>query len=212
MTTKLALYNQSLLELKQRKLASLTDNVLSRRTLDDFYDDTVAYMLGEGLWNFAMRGAGIEYSSDVEPQFGFTYAVEIPEDYVRLGAIAANGDFWPTLDRYHIEANYWHVNVSPLYVRYVSNHTDYGLDLARWTPQFARAVALELAFRIAPHITGMSQDGLRELERKAKRFLHNAKTKDAVDQMAERPPPGRLVSARLSGSRMTRANRSLWDD
>lgn len=212
MATKLGCYNQALLELKQRKLATLADANVSRRTLDDFWDSTVEYMLGEGLWNFAGRGMAIEHSTDVEPSFGFTYAVEIPEDFVRLIAIAGNGDMWPTLDRYHIESGYWHVFVDPLYVRYVSNHTDYGGDLSLWTPAFERAVALELSHRVAPHITGMSTSALDALEKKAKRALSNARTKDAVEQAAERPPPGRLVNSRLQGGRTARINRGLWDD
>jgi len=211
-TSKLALYNQSLLELKQRKLAALTDSNVSRRTLDDYYDTTVAYMLAEGMWNFAIASEAIEASTDVEPEFGFTYAIEKPENYVRLVAIAANGDFWPTLNRYHEEGSYWHCDVSPLYVRYVSNATTYGMDLSLWTPSFERAVALELAVRIAPHITGIGDDKMNMLERRAKRALHNARTKDAIDQAAVRPPPGRLVNSRLNGNRMGRVNRGLWDD
>lgn len=212
MATKLGVYNQALLELKQRKLAALTDANTARRTLDDFWDTVKEYMLAEGLWNFAGRAAAIEASTDVEPEFGFTYAVEIPEDFVRLVAISANGDFWPTLDRYHIESGYWHVNVNPLYVRWISNGNDYGSDLSLWTPAFERATALELAHRVAPHLTGMSEDRLIALEKKAKRELTNARSKDAMDQMAERPPPGRLVNARLNGSRIARVNRGLWDD
>lgn len=211
-TTRLALYNQALLELKQRKLAALTDTNVSRRTLDDFYDTVLGFMLAEGLWNFAMRSAAIEASTAVEPEFGFTYAVEQPADFVRLCMISGNGDFWPTLDRYHDEGGHWNCNISPLYVRYVSDGSTYGGDLSLWTPSFERAVALELAVRVAPHLTGMGQDGLRVLEAKAKKALHNARTKDAINEAAMRPPPGRLVQARMSGTRIGRANRSLWED
>lgn len=212
MATKIGLYNQALLELKQRKLSALTDSNVSRRTCDDFYDAVVAFMLAEGAWNFAIASEAIEASTDVEPEFGFTYAVEKPESFVRLVAIAANGDFWPTLNRYHEEGGYWHCDVSPLYVRYVSDDASYGLDLSLWTPSFERAVALELAVRIAPHITGMGDDKMQMLEKRAKRALHNARTKDAINQAAERPPPGRLVNARLNGPRIGRLNRGLWDD
>lgn len=212
MATKLSVYNQTLLELKQRKLSGLSEASLSRRTLDDFWDPVVAYMLAEGMWNFAMRSVAIERSTDVEPEFGFTYAVEQPEDFVRLVAISANGDFWPTLDRYHVEGSYWHVFVDPLYVRYVSNGANYGADLALWTPAFERAVVLELAHRVAPHLTGIGRDTMRDLERAKAKALSNARSKDAMEQAADRPPPGRLVTARLQGSRLSRRSRGLWDN
>ena len=211
MADKLSVFNQSLLELKQRKLSALTEASLSRRTLDDMWDSTVAYMLAEGMWNFAMRAVAIEASTDVEPEFGFTYAVERPEDFVRLVAISANGDFWPTLDRYHIEGSYWHVNVDPLYVRYVSNGNSYGADLSLWTPSFERAVVLELARRVGPHLTGVSRDTLGDIEKAAKRALGNARSKDAIEQVADRPPPGRLTSARLGYGPVGRRNRGIWD-
>lgn len=212
MATKLSVYNQALLELKQRKISSLAEASLSRRTLDDFWDPTVAWMLAEGLWNFAMRSVAIEASTDVEPEFGFTYAVEQPEDYVRLCAIAGNGDFWPTLDRYHVEGGFWHTFVDPLYVRYVSNGNSYGGDLALWTPSFERALVLELARRVGPHLAGIGRDTIRDIEKAATRALTNARSKDAIEQMADRPPPGRLVNARLQGSRLSRRNRGLWDN
>lgn len=216
MSTKLGVYNLTLLELKQRKLTALTDNNVARRTLDDHWDSTVEWMIAEASWNFAVRSVAIEHSEDVEPEFGFTYAIEQPSDYVRLVSIAANGDFWPTLDRYHIDTlagtTYWHTFVDPLYVRYVSNDTDYGWNLGRWTPSFERALVMQLACRAAPHITAMGADVLAGMEKRASRDLRNAKTKDAIEQMADRPPPGRLVSARINGSRMARRSRGLWDD
>lgn len=211
MATKLGAYNRALLEIKQRKLASLSDANVSRRTLDDHWDSVLAEMLGEGMWNWCTRGVAIEASTEVEPEFGFTYAVPIPDDFVRLVAISSNGDFWPTLDRYHIEGGYWNTFVSPLYVRYISDGAAYGGDLSLWPPDFERALILELACRIAPHLTQMGGDALDRLKRDAKRAVHNARSKDALDQAAERPPPGRLVNARAGGGNARRGGRGLWD-
>ena len=124
---------------------------------------------------------------------------------------ASSPTFWPTLDRYHIEQGYWHTFCSILYVRYVSNDTSYGLDLSLWTPPFERALVLELACRIGPHLASIGGDTLDRMKRDAKRALHNARSKDAIDQAAERPPPGRLINARVGGGNARRGGRGLWD-
>lgn len=200
MTNKLSLYNGALRILKHRKIA-LTDNVEARHLLDDEYDKVIAWCLEQGLWNFALRATALEADVEIEPEFGHSYAFEQPLDYVRLNAISSNGHFNPTLEHYVDEGGYWLASTNPIYVSYVSNGNDFGGDLSRWTATFVLAVEYELAYRIAPHLTSMGEDAARELERRRDKSMRDARSKDALNQPAQRPPPGRLVQSRIgSGS------------
>lgn len=204
--TQIGLYNAALFILKQAKLATLSDDIEARYTLDEVYEDVKAYMLEQGLWDFASRTVAIEASEEIEPEFGFDSAFEKPDDFVALIAISNNDQLYPTLDHYLDEGNYWSASVDPLYIQYVSSGVLYGGALSRWTKTYARAVEYELAFRIAPHVTAMSESEMNNLETKRDAALINAKQKDARGGPVSRPPPGRLVR-----SRMGLRNRSSYD-
>ena len=172
---------------------------LLRRLLDEAYDRAVLYMLEQGLWNFAMRTVAIEEETDIEPAFGYSYTFERPADYVRLARIADNGTLWPTLDDYLEEGEYWHTNISPLYMQYVSNGASYGLNSALWPETFKRALEAWLAIEVGAHVPRMSSRAMEALKFEFKAKLKDARGKDAFNQAAERPPPGRLARARLGG-------------
>ena len=197
MTDKLSLYNGALRKIKQRRLASLSEDTPARYYLDDEYDKTVQYCLETGHWNFATRSTRLEPSTDIESAWGYSYAFEKPEDYLRLSMISANDRFQPILDDFRDEADYWLTDTSLLYISYISNSTSYGLDLGRWPQTFVDAVEYELAYRFAPHLTTMGDPEARELERRRASSMTNAKSKDAQNGAVEYLPPGRLVQSRL---------------
>jgi hypothetical protein len=204
MATRLGQYNEALRICGQRKLSTITDSVESRRLLDDVWDLATQYCLEAGMWNFGGLSVSIEASVNVEPEFGYSYAVAKPSDWLRTVAVSGNGNFDPPLGagEYVDEGEYWNCNVDPLYVRYISNSNDAGLDLSLWSAHFALAHAHELAWRIAPHLTSMSAAAMQELERRKVSSMRDAKSKDALNQAPERPPSGRLVRSR-SGNRFT---------
>lgn len=204
-TTLLQVYNGALMILKVRRLSTTTDNRPERLAMDDEYNKCVQAMLEEGDWNFAAKSILLEASVDVEPSFGYNYAFEKPDDFVRLISLGADSTQWPPLQDFRDEsagANgaIWLANVDPIYVTYVSNDANYGLERNRWPQTFVRAVEYDLAQRIAPYITTWGADELRGLRAEAREALRNAKTKDARGQPVQYPPPGRLTLAR-NGSR-----------
>lgn len=196
MATKLGLYNRALRILRERKLSALTDAVKARYALDDEYDGALDYMLEQGLWNFAARDVAAEAETSVEPEFGYDYAFEKPDDYVRLISMSAHGTFYPQLTDYREGPGYWYANANPLYYSYVSDGSSYGLNLADWPATFAEAFSYELARRIGPDLTSMSAAEARALTEDAMRALRDARTKDAMNQPAQFPQPGRLTTAR----------------
>lgn len=201
-TSKLTLMNGALAILGQRKISSLTEATESRRLLDDHYDKVVEYMLMVADWNFAGVSVSIEASVDVEPSFGYGYAFEKPDDWLRTVQLSANDRFFPILGpgEYVDEAAYWNADCNPLYARYISNATDAGLDYSMWPQTFVLAVEYELAKRTGPHLTTMSATAKDELKKDAKRALADAKSKDAANQAPGRLARGRLMRARAGAA------------
>jgi len=202
MATKLKLYRAAQLILKQNAVdATVSDGSAFTNNLDLVYDDVLAYCLENGDWNFATRTVSIEASEDVDSGIeDYSYAIEKPSDYAgRIVAISGNQRFDPPLDDYHEDgglSGYIWCDVDPLYLRYISNSVEYGLNLADWPPSFTRAVEYELAFRVAPTLTSMGEDAFDMLEKRKKRAMHDAQSKDARNQGAQKLPQGRLVQSR----------------
>lgn len=194
MASKLATYNGALLHLEERKIASLAEAREPRRVLDDAWDSTVALCLEEGLWNFAMRVVQMDASASVDPTFGYTYAFTKPEDWVRTYRLSSAATLDPILNEFNDEAGYWYSNCDPMWAKYVSNDTAYGMDLSLWPASFAHYVEVRLAIKTCKRITSKSpsEDLLIE-ERKAK---SSALAKDAMNEGVLFPPVGSWVRSR----------------
>lgn len=196
MASRLDIYNQSLIRLGERRLATLSDNRPERRSLDAVWADTLAYMIEAAMWNWASRSEELQSSDTVTPNFGYTYAFEKPDDYVRIVNIADNEMMAPTLEDFMEEGDYFFAWVDPLYLQYISSDTDYGADPGKWTASFSRAFVLELAYRVAPQV-GANAKIQELLFEEKKRALSYAKAKDVVNQPMRRLPTGRLTRSRM---------------
>jgi len=205
---KKGLYNAALLKIKQRRINALTDNVPSRLEIDAVYNDVLAYMLEQGLWNFAQRTISLEPSVDIETEFGFRNAFEVPDDFVRLISISSNPYLWPPMvaGQYWFEGGVWEADCNPLFVSYVSDDTSFGSDLSKWSTTYADAVAFEIAVRVAPQLTNMSATEFDLLQKNALKALRRSRTLDSLNQANQEPPPGKLTM-----SRRNYRNRTLWE-
>lgn len=209
MTTRLLLYQAALLECKERKLASLSEECEARRVLDDVWDGGfVNDVLSEGQWRFASRSVELTPEDDVETLFGYTNAFAIPTDHVRTTALCQDERFEVPLLGYQVETGFWYADLDPIYLTYVSNDADYGGDLSKWPPKFRRFAEIDLAYRIQPRLTGSGAD--REtIKKDRKRARTEAKSLDASESPTRFAPQGSWVSARLGGRRtLERGSRS----
>ena len=209
MPDQLSLYNGALAICKNRYLESLTEDVEERYLLDLEYSKTLRYCLEQGLWNFALRATLLEPDDTNEPEWGDLYAFLKPDDFVRLNAIAGDPYFSVTLSEFVDEGPYWIASINPLYVSYVSDDAQYGLNMGRWPSTFERFVEYELAHRIAPHLTALSDADLKRLSSDRIDHMRDARSKDALNQPSQFPPPGRLVRAR-QGSRYSANDGRPW--
>ena len=209
MGTRLEIYNASLIRLGERRLATLSDNRTERRSLDAVWTDTLAYMIEAAMWNWAARTEELQSSDTVTPNFGYTYAFEKPDDYVRIVRIADNELLGPTLEDYIEEGDYFFAWGDPLYLQYISNDTDYGADPGKWTASFSRAFVLELAYRVAPQV-GVNAKLQELLYEEKNRALSYAKSKDVVNQAMTRLPAGRLIGSRMGRGYRDPAGTPPW--
>lgn len=206
MSSKLELFNDALLHLGEAKLAALTEDNTARRALDDAYDVTVKYCLEQGFWNFAVRAIQIDSSASITPTFGYTYAFSKPSDWIRTHTVSTSEDMkFPLMD-FVDEPNLWFAHSDPLYIKYVSNATSYGMDLSIWPATFANYVAIRLAMRTCKRITN-SSEGVKDLIMIERRAKADAQSKDAMNEPPGYPPSGTWVRSRGSN----RMNRSRWD-
>jgi hypothetical protein len=210
MATKLALFNNALVELGHTPVADTGETVTSARTLVRVYDGVVAECLANGSWNFAMETIKATADTGVEPGFGFSEVFAKPSDWLRTMAVSQDEYFtFPELN-YLDDSNFWSADFSPIYIRYVSNDTGLGLDLARWPQLFTRYVELELAARSCYKLT-QSRELLVDIKKDRDKARLKAKNVDAMDEVNPKfPPPSGWTTARQgrSGSTRDRGSRS----
>lgn len=209
-TSQIEIYRGAAAKLKHRPPVTVSDNTEICRLFGYEYAKVVGYCLEQGLWNFALRSVQADSDASIDPQFGFKYAFEKPNDFVRLNGISGNGYFDPTLERYLDEAAYWFADIDPIFVSYVSNGATYGADLGVWTATFAQFVEFELACRTAPHLTAMDAKELALLEQRRQMALTDARTKDAMNQPISRLPAGRLSQSRYGSHGWGRGQAPWW--
>lgn len=203
---KLAIYNGALRRLGARELAALTENREPRRVLDSIWgagDQIVRLALERGEWNFAIRSVQGQFSESVDPTFGFAYAYDKPDDMRRLASLSADERFKMPLDSgaYTDEAGYWFTDHSPIFIRYVSDDTDYGLNSGAWTETFRDYLECDLAWGACERLTnsGTKRD---RLERDRAAALKSAKSNDAMNEGVKFFPQGSWSRSRgASGPR-----------
>jgi hypothetical protein len=196
MTTKLAVYNGALEHLGNRPLASLTESGQPRRALDAAWDAAVAYCLEAGQWRFAKRTVRLDYDPDVTPAWGYEYAFAIPSDHVRLTGMWADENLNQPLNDYREENGYWFANVTLIYLGYVSDDTQFGLDLGAWPSRFTEFVQVHLAAKTALNITGDKARRDDCIAMRDKQYLPDAIAIDAMQDPTRELPPGSWLRAR----------------
>lgn len=200
MATKLGLFNAALGEIGNDEVDDTGEQIEAARRLVSAWDDVAAECLSAASWNFAMETVKIDADTGVTPSFGFTKVFAKPSDWVRTYAVSMDEYFAYPLTQYYDDDDFWSADASPIYVRYVSDDTGLGMDLQRWTPLFARYVALELADRVCLRIN--QNETTKERIGKARdKAMKAAKNQDAMDDAQPKfPPPSSWTQARWGSS------------
>lgn len=199
MTDRLSLYNNALMLIGERALASLSENREPRRHLDTAWNNGLLRgVLEAGQWKFAMRAVALTYSPSVEPDFGFRYAFDKPDDHVRLGGVFSDESMAAPLLHYREEAGFWFSDLETIFIRYVSIRPDYGLDFSLWPQTFIEFVEAALASKVAMPVT-QNATKMKDMLGLRKQLLSDALSKDALQDPTRFPPPGNWAKARFAG-------------
>lgn len=202
-TDRLKIYNGALLNCAERSLASLTENQESRRLLDLVWNDGgVRYCLEQGQWHFAMRSSRFTYNPSITPDFGFQKVFDKPTDWITTSGVFQDEFMRAPLTQYADEVAYWFANVEEIFVRYVSDHANFGMDLSRWPSSFTDYVKAYFASRIIRKLPG-GADRVDDLTHPKSglvaQTLMIAKNKSAMAQPATFPTRGTWAAARHRG-------------
>lgn len=193
----LSIYNSALTELGQRTLADMQDTGggEAKRLLDRNWCDVRDRCLEAGSWSFALRAVMIDPEEGFTPAFGYDHAFSKPCDWKRTHVIAASEQMRSGLVPFLDQGGHWYANISPLYVRYVSCHDQFGGDVGQWSAHFAHAMSLMLAAKIAPKAIG-SKEAAVTLEKAADKALVEALALDAGNLGSQPLPTSSWVNSR----------------
>ena len=205
--TLLGVWNIACASVGERSLASTAEAREPQRLLNEVWtrgNGAEKFFLEQGLWNFAMKESSSTSAST--GNFNFAYVHNVPTDFVRLAAISADPTFGFPLTRYEWYSSHIDADVTPIYLRYVSDSTSLGKDLSKWPDTFTLWAGHWLGTQIAPRL---KNDIDREALRKETRdLLYDAQSKDASQEPTRWPPLSSWAQARLSGrGRGDRGNR-----
>jgi hypothetical protein len=208
---KLALYNIALSAIGERSIATLSENREARRKLDEVWSrgqGAVRYFLEEGYWNHAIRAVQLDKSDSVTPSFGLANAFDKPTDFVRLVSITSDEHFAHPLLHFEIEAGFIYADIDPIYLRYISDDPDFGGDLSLWPETFLLWAGYYLATQIAPALK--NDVNMDKLEERTRKYLIDARSKDAQQEPVRFPPLSSWANARLgnTGSRRDGGSRT----
>jgi len=150
--SQLALYNDALLLLGQRRLASLTEAREPRYRLDDIYGiEALEFCFEMAKPTFA-RETNILSAPTTSSQHGLDSVHTLPGDYISMVAVYSDDKLDQPLNRYILEGDTIACEFATIYIRFISNASV--TSFTDWTPAFARVVsaylARELAARTSP--------------------------------------------------------------
>ena len=198
-TSKLEIYNAALIICGERVLASLTEDRKPRRLLDHVWDnDGIDACLERGQWKFAMNSIKLDFDTSITTDFGYRRSFAKPSDWVLTSAVCSDEFYTNPLIRYSDENDFWYAELDIIYVKYVSNATDFGYDLSLWPSSFNKYVGSYFANEIVMALT-QDQDMWDKVEKKLEKFEKLAKNADAMAGPQQFPAPGRFVNSRYRG-------------
>jgi hypothetical protein len=197
MTSKLAIYNDALLLLGERKLSGLSEASEARRVMDTVWEaGAVDSCLEQALWNFAVRTTRLEYDASIEPEFGYQRAFPKPDDFLRTKEISVDEYFRQPLNELVDEAGFIFADFDQIYVRYISNDTSFGSDMSLWPRTFQRYVSAYLAVEACMRLT-QSDAKYQRVYQIMRERLSDARSKDAMQNPTKFPPMGTWARSRF---------------
>lgn len=152
---QLALYNNALLIIGQRRLKNITEDREPRHLLDDAYDlGAIEYCLEVVKPVFARKTKVIS-STTTSSEHDLDNVYTLPSDYQSVVGVYSDSKLDQEVSRYIIEGNTLSCEYQTIHLRYISN--DYVTAFTNWSQAFTRVVsaflAREISVKLAPNRT-----------------------------------------------------------
>jgi hypothetical protein len=158
--TQLSQYQDAIRLFGDARLDLITDEVESRRALDDAWAGSVDFCLRAAPWRAFMKTNVLLAGFGAPLLPGFSDAYAGPVDWLRTHALfQLVGSLERPVD-IREQGGSWAANGGAIYIRFVS--TDYRDPTNRpWPEHFAKAQAAHLAFSVADRLTNSAAAGVR---------------------------------------------------
>ena len=213
--SRLSIYNQVLRRLGAEQLFTLNDNVAARYELDQAWERNVQKALVQGIWNFAVKQAVLTYQGEEADDIEYYYKFAKPDDWMFTnyllvgGRIIDVGETTFATSPYRDIDGFIYLHEDEVFdpaddnadneVRIEYGSTDAN-DPAHWSAEFSQYLALEIAMELQPSLAPDMSTGKVEMLRDDVRIkLNQGRTRDARNEPAVNPRPGRWLEAQRGG-------------
>lgn len=194
----LKIYNDALLILARDNLTDGESDHPYRVNIDKAVEaDLVTSVLEDTEWMFGVSTTKIEYDPDIDPDWGYQYAHELPADLLRDVGVFYDERMMNPVDNYTKEDGYIFCDLTVIYLKYVDS--DYAVNPGTWPTYFRRLVAARIAKDTAGVINGSRQQYADDEYSSRK---NSAMTNDAIQS-----PPHKIAEGSWIRSRGARGSR-----
>ena len=197
----LPIYNDALYIMGLAEITGLDDDSDRRQKLDRTLSaGIVSDILEDNGWSFGRTTVELSFDPSIEPEFGYAYAHEKPEDLHIIHGIFCDEYLRVPLKNYHDEGRYFFSGYQRMYIQYVQK--EYLVNPAQWPTYFKRLVAGRMAHdavgSLATDITATLEP--REmLDRAATEY--ESRRRSARNTDAIQSPPRMIADGNWSKSR-----------
>ena len=105
----------------------------------------------------------------------------------------------------HVDENdHWFCDLETIYIKYVSDHAQWGRDYSLWTELFRNCVATKMAKELGIGLA-KSRHVKEDIRLEHEKYLKDAKSLDALNKPTTFKPPGSWTRSRLGRGRGSRS-------
>lgn len=185
MTSEVAICNAALAKVSNNRVTSLTEGSTAGDLCNEMYERVRDRLLRRHIWNFNKKRVKLARLSEA-PGFGWSYAYQLPSDWVRNIALYADAGAQSPTHGYETEGRRILSDHADLWLIYGARITDPNEFDDMFREALAYALAVELAVPLAKSAT------LRDRMAEAfERHVLEAQTIDGQDDPPQFPPePG----------------------
>lgn len=149
MQTRIDVANQILSELGVPGISAWDEDTRSARAVRTHWDQGRMFCLSLGTWRFSRRRQQLARLNETPP-IGYTYAYQLPADYLRpIAVLDADGLPYRGLD-YTVIGDQFHTNETYVWLDYVRDLTD--VDL--WPSMFIETLKIWLMRKLGQALAG----------------------------------------------------------